>query len=142
MEDITDLTPTNFTPRTVAPSIPNVEPQPLLWFTFGQNNSGGYFVKDANVCEVVCIQAANADEARAKVQDMFDNSDSCGCCGPRWNFDPDDSDGAPVPSMYGEPIELTKPTTFRKEARLHYVDGHIETIQFGQSRPVPLASPT
>ena len=117
-----------------APSV-----QRLLWFTFSQNNSGGRFVEDENVCETVCIQAVSAADAVAKAETFMDNSDSCPCCGERWSFWVDDSDGCAVPSVYGEPIETTAPSYFREKARLHYIDGMVETVEFGKARPLTLA---
>jgi hypothetical protein len=114
--------------------------QRLLWFTFGQNNSGGSFVVDDNVCEVVCIQAVCAADAVAKAETFCDNSDSCECCGDRWSFYVEDSDGCAVPSVWGEPIETTAPTRFRRKAKLHYIDGMIETVEFGKARPLTLAT--
>lgn len=93
---------------------------------------------DDNVCEVVFVQAHTADEAVAKARTFCDNSDSCPCCGDRWSFWVDDSDGCPVPSMYGEPLECISADYFRKEARLHYIDGHIETLKFGEARAATL----
>jgi len=100
------------------------------WFHFLQNNSGGYFARDENVCEEVFIQAANAAEAIKKAEGFCDNSDSCPCCGDRWSFWVDDCDGTDEPLIYGEPLSAIKPSTLRSEARLHYADGRVETHTF------------
>jgi hypothetical protein len=60
------------------------------FYTFDQNNSGGYFIKCAKtgISEFVIIEARDADHA----QDIFDGIGSsidgfdnyCECCGPRW----------------------------------------------------------
>jgi len=114
--------------------------QRLLWFTFDQNNSGGSFVVDDNVCEVVCIQALCAADAVAKAETFCDNSGSCPCCGDRWSFWVEDSDGRAVPTWYGDPVETAEPTYFRRMARLHYIDGMVETVEFGKARPLTLAN--
>jgi hypothetical protein len=122
-------------------AVNDVEPsvQRLLWFTFSQNNSRGSFVEDENVCETVCIQAVSAADAVAKAETFMDNRDSCPCCGDRWSFWVDDSDGCAVPSVYGGPIETTAPSRLRRKAKLHYIDGMVETVEFGKARPLTLA---
>lgn len=113
--------------------------RPLLWFHFNQNNSGGYFVADDNVCEDVFIQAHSAADAIAKGETFMDNSDSCQCCGDRWSFWIDDADGRPVPMRYGEaPVESEAPSFFHKTYKLHFYDGHVETHGFGVARPSEL----
>jgi hypothetical protein len=102
----------------------------LKWFQFSQNNSGGRFVEDDNVCEYVYIQARNASEAIAKAETFCDNSDSCDCCGDRWSFWVNDSDGTDEPMLYGEPIREVKKDWYREKARLHHFDGRIETVFF------------
>lgn len=102
----------------------------MKWFAFSQNNSGGYFADDENVCEMVFIQAENAKMAVCKAEKFMDNSDSCPCCGDRWNFWVDDSDGSENPEYYGESVhEITK-TWSREKAILHYADGRKETVLF------------
>lgn len=109
----------------------SIESSGLKWFRFSQNNSGGRFVVDENVCEEVFIQAGNAEAAIAKAETFCDNSDSCECCGDRWSFYyVDDSDGYDVPTIYGKPIYEEEAGWFRNEARLHHADGRIETYQF------------
>lgn len=103
----------------------------MKWYTFDQNNSGGYFVTNENVCEVVCIEAETAEQAILKAEEFCENDDSCPCCGDRWSFWIDDDDGKEKPSWYDKAIEDTLPDWYRKEARLHYADGRIETIAFG-----------
>ena len=107
------------------------EPQKLLWFEFSQNNSGGYYVEDDDVCEVVYIQAHTASEAIEKARRFCNNSDSCACCGDRWSFWVDDNDGTVIPMHYGEPLEFYKPDYFFKKAKLHKFDGTVVTFVLG-----------
>lgn len=102
----------------------------LKWFRFSQNNSGGYFVENENVCEYVFIQARSADEAVAKAETFCDNDDSCPCCGDRWSFCVDDEDVADEPTLYGEPLSGVTKDSYRKSARLHYYDGRVEAVEF------------
>lgn len=114
--------------------------RPLLWFHFDQNNSGGSFVVDENVCEDVFIQAHTAAEAIAKGEEFMDNSDSCPCCGNRWSFYVDDRDGQPVPMRYDVPAEAEEPMYFHKNYKLHFYDGHVETHAFGAARPIAIGT--
>lgn len=102
----------------------------LKWFNFSQNNSGGSFVVDSNVCEEVFIQATSAKQAVEIAEGFCDNSDSCECCGDRWSFYVDDSDGHEVPTMYGESILDMKKSYYRSRAKLHYYDGRVEDFEF------------
>jgi len=55
------------------------------FFTFSQNNSGGYYVQDGVVDQVVVVEADHADDAdsRASAKGLF-SYHSCDCCGPRF----------------------------------------------------------
>jgi hypothetical protein len=108
----------------------------LKWFRFSQNNSGGSFVVNENVCEEVFIQATSAREAISKAEEFCDNSDSCSCCGDRWGLWVDDSDGHDLPTVYGKTIYEEAPSMFREEARLHYYDGRVESYKFGSGAPL------
>lgn len=100
----------------------------LKWFCFDQNNSGGRFRVDEKLGHYVFIQAESAEEAKEKAHDLLDasNEDSCPCCGDRWYFWVDDSDGTDVPMIYGKPLEECGMTG--REVRLHRFDGSIESI--------------
>ena len=112
------------------------EPVSPRWWCFGQNNSGGYFITNDTVAEYVFIQARNATEAVAKAEAVFvDHSEYCDCCGERWSYDVGEDDGKQTPEIYGTRIENVEPGSFRKEARLHHFDGHIQAYKFGE--PIP-----
>jgi hypothetical protein len=102
----------------------------MKWYTFSQNNSGGYFVDDDNVCEIVSIQARNAESAVRFARHIMDNSDSCPCCGDRWSFYMDESDGYDVPTVYGRPLVGYRDFAFRRKVILHYASGDRQTIEF------------
>lgn len=58
------------------------------FFKFNQNNSGGYFDVDENVCHRVIIEAVDEEQAIARFAPMIeDQSPSCSCCGDRWSLD-------------------------------------------------------
>lgn len=62
------------------------------FYEFTQNNSGGYFDVDDNVCHRVIIEAIDAKHAQSIFEPMIENqSGSCPCCGDRWsNYSPDE----------------------------------------------------
>lgn len=110
------------------------QPRKLFWFGFQQNNSGGYYVEDEDVCELVYIQAHTAREAIEKALTFCDNSNSCECCGDRWSFYVSDSDGTDVPMLYGEPLETFESGYFLKSAKLHKFDGTVVTFVLGNGK--------
>lgn len=107
------------------------QPKKLFWFEFHQNNSGGYYEEDENVCEFVYIQAHNAREAIEKAKRFCDNSNSCRCCGDRWSFYVCDGDGTDAPMLYGEPLETYNSGFLLKKAKLHKFDGTVVTFVLG-----------
>lgn len=61
------------------------------FYVFDQNNSGGSFITDSNLCHRIIIEADSEKEADEKALELgcyFDGVDSgmdCECCGDRWN---------------------------------------------------------
>lgn len=105
--------------------------QSMKWFLFEQNNSGGYFIDNDSVCETVFIQARSAYEALNMAEFLFGPySEYCECCGPRWGYYVDDSDGTDVPMIYGVSIYESAEGLFRKKCILHYADGCIERVKY------------
>ena len=103
----------------------------MKWFEFSQNNSGGYFIDNDDVCETVFIQARSAYEALNMAKFLFEPySEYCGCCGERWSYYVDDSDGTDVPMIYGVSIYEAAEGLFRKKCILHYADGRVERVKF------------
>lgn len=109
------------------------------FYTFSQNNSGGYFVVDENagVAEYLIIEANDAKEANEKLSEIGKNVDGfwnyCECCGERWNLAwEDDDEGKPEPMIYGEPIANLTQEMFRHQTFVHYLDGTIKHHAFKQ----------
>ena len=99
------------------------------FYTFSQNNSGGYFVQDehAGVCEEVVVEAQSPEDAWSILHHIGENVSGfwefCQCCGERWS-EPWGDDGT-------ESLVIdTKKTYFREKAFIHYYDGRIERIDF------------
>lgn len=65
--------------------------QEYKWFEYNQNNSGGSFDVDDNVCEYVFIEARSVNEANTFANELgiyFNGCSTgrdCSCCGDRWH---------------------------------------------------------
>lgn len=109
------------------------------FYTYSQNNSGGFFQKEENaIAEVVVIEAKTASGANLKAKEIGiyfngcqDGSD-CDCCGDRW-YEVDDSDGYDVPSLYGSPITKGN-NSFRDTCYVHYLNGDVEKISLNDNQ--------
>jgi len=111
----------------------------MPFFTYGQNNSGGYmhFDAGAGISHYVIVEADDAKQADYKAIgiglyfDGIEKGADCDCCGDRWcaqdswwNTD----EGDEVPTVYGEPVESTDLSwrSLKKglpEVYIHYADG-------------------
>ena len=59
-----------------------INKEKTAFFEFNQNNSGGYFDVNGNVCHRVIIEANNSEHAKEIFEPMIkDQSGSCPCCG-------------------------------------------------------------
>jgi hypothetical protein len=76
------------------------------FYNFDQNNTGGSFVVDNDLCHRLYIEAESADEATAIAEAMgvyFDGCDDgtdCECCGDRW-YRLWTNDGITLPYKFG-----------------------------------------
>ncbi len=76
-----------------------------MFYEFDQNNSGGRWVSDPmrGIGPKVIIEAASAEEANAKAEDIglyFDGEGDCPCCGDRWCEQWYDDKGTDEPMVY------------------------------------------
>ena len=61
-----------------------------MFYEFDQNNSGGVFITDNNLCHRLYIEADSIDEAISKAEELGCYWDGvtkgldCPCCGDRW----------------------------------------------------------
>ncbi|WP_427050423.1 DUF7296 family protein [Paenibacillus sp. TC-CSREp1] len=107
-----------------------------MFYTFSQNNSGGFFDVDNRVCEYVIVEADSAQEANERAEGVgiyfngCDTGDDCECCGDRWYAQWDDTDGNAVPSIYGTPVSEMTANFFRTQAYVYYKDGRKEAVVF------------
>jgi hypothetical protein len=65
------------------------------FYEFSQNNSGGSFVTDSNLCHILIIEASSSEEASNIAEDLgcywngVEEGSDCPCCGDRWYNYPD-----------------------------------------------------
>jgi len=102
------------------------------FFTFGLNNSGGSFDHDAAAgigCDV-CIEAVDAEDALARAEQIglyfngCDDGRDCPCCGDRWSYWMENSDGTEAPEKYGKPLK----GGWGLPSYVHYIDGRIVEV--------------
>ena len=123
----------------------------MPFYCFEQNNSGGQFHVDKNLCPRVFIEAEDHFEANqigiglGMYFDGVRNNIDCECCGDRWH--PTDTDcidldylsrsrGVKFNSVkdyaqymadrYPAELEVTRP-----DARIYYINGQIHAIYSG-----------
>lgn len=98
-----------------------------MFITFYQNNSGGYFIKDENVCEFVIIEGDSFTEIMYRAENLFkDYREYCPCCGERWDDDyKTEKDLTEEPEIYGDPISDLKKECYNKSVIIHWKNEEI-----------------
>ena len=74
-----------------------------MFYTFRQNNSGGYFSGPVLVC-VECDSLEDANDQAELNGIRFGMFGSCECCGPRWSRAWDEDSLTETPTHYGDPL--------------------------------------
>lgn len=99
----------------------------IMFFTFRQNNSGGYFIVNDNVAVNLIIEAVNAEDAVDKMSEITENySEYCDCCGERWSsWWVNDEDGTDKPMIWGEEVNKESGSVV-----IYYVDGRKEKVNY------------
>ena len=111
------------------------EDKKTKFYTFRQNNSGGSFDFNENLCVAVIIEAYDSDDANNRAREIgiyFDgvcDGRDCGCCGDRWHT-VDEGDGKDIPMVYGEDISNMKKECFIEYCIVHYINGTKKKIVF------------
>lgn len=106
----------------------------MSFFTFSQNNSGGYFIENQKegVGGYVIIEAQTAEAAYEKLRIIGDRIDdfwdSCDCCGERWCYDPELISADDEPAICGKNVREASGGLFGECAFVHYENGKIEKI--------------
>lgn len=59
----------------------------MKWWATSQVNSGGYYIENQVVKQIICVQANTEEEAIDKLDTITENfSEYCECCGDRWEY--------------------------------------------------------
>jgi hypothetical protein len=92
------------------------------FYTFYQNNSGGYWVDEPEkgIGRKVIIEAISEDDAIRRAEKIglyFDGRYDCPCCGNRWSTY---IEGKEFPEIYEKPMVLSEEVT---ETFIHNFDG-------------------
>ena len=88
-----------------------------MFYTFRQNNSGGYFSGPV----LVCVECDSLDQANDQAElngICFDMFGSCECCGPRWSTAWGQDSLTETPTYYGDLL-----TDSGESWVIHYKDG-------------------
>jgi len=106
-----------------------------MFYTYDQNNSGGYFIENENVREYLIIEADNVHEANSKMFDITeDYSEFCECCGARWDvIYGSDSEGKEEPMIYSTPVDEVEKEMFRNSCIIYYKNGDKRIVEFKES---------
>lgn len=103
----------------------------MKWWTFSQNNSGGYFIENDVVDQYVLVQAPSFKVANLIFNDLVSGyTEYCECCGERWDYSPYNDEGDDEPEIYGESVYDFVGSSTRTSCILHYIDGKIEKVKF------------
>lgn len=112
-----------------------------MFFIYNQNNSGGSFVTNKNLCHRVCIEANNEKKAEEKAEELgiyfngVDEGIDCPCCGDRWHI----AEEEVFPIRYGDLVFETPEEYLQilsneyggwttPDARVFYKDGTVKEI--------------
>lgn len=104
----------------------------MAFYNFNQNNSGGSFAVDENLCAYVIVEALNVEHAIARAENIgiyfngVEDGIDCECCGDRWSTPWDD--GTDTPTIYGEPASEYKSNWTTPSVIIHYADGRKESF--------------
>lgn len=102
-----------------------------MFYTYDQNNSGGYFIENDDVREYLIIEADSVKEANSKMYNITeDYSNFCECCGLRWDILYDDEDGKEEPMIYNTPVNEVEKGMFRHSCIVYYKNGDKKIIEF------------
>lgn len=77
-----------------------------LFYTYRQNNSGGYYYGPAVYVIVEAISSDESDEIAEQNDVYFHGVGDCECCGNRWHRNYED--GTEAPEIYGNVVQGDK----------------------------------
>lgn len=101
-----------------------------MFYTFDQNNSGGYYIRNEMVDTFVIIEGDTEKEIIEKAKCIFeDYSEYCPCCGERWELDIKSCEFDDEPMVYDKPAKEFS-DNFWKDGKIiiYYKNGTKEII--------------
>lgn len=117
-----------------------------MFYTFGQNNSGGSFHNDRTlgIGSYVIVEADDFEHANERAREIglyfdgVDSGDDCECCGDRWYPKWEGDKGTPTPMIYGDEVHGRG---ISEEMELDWIcnDGNPSYIHFLDGRILPIA---
>lgn len=100
----------------------------MLWFTFRQNNSGGFYIGPKYV--IVEAKSSVSANALAEANDVYFDGCSkgidCNCCGNRWERTWQ-NDGEEKPMIYGKVIDPENP--YYQDEWTNVASGEIKIVR-------------
>lgn len=94
-----------------------------MFYTFTQNNSGGYFIQNEDVDAYLIVEGYSEKDIERRAGKIVENySEYCPCCGERWNisiFHKLDKE----PMIYGTPVYEYNSKYTNEKAIIHYLNG-------------------
>ncbi len=113
------------------------------FFHFNQNNSGGSFNSDKNVCANVIIEAFSPQDANSRADSFeiyFDGCNQgldCSCCGDRWTEIWEDEKGTDKPEIYEKDVFKMYKEMFSEKCIIHYLNGKRKEVIFKTEKDCP-----
>lgn len=110
-----------------------------MYYTFYQNNSGGFVYENTSVANYLIIEASSLKQAQVLAQSFIeDYSDSCPCCGSRWSIDYPDQKDEKIPRTSSGYLNddgkwINTSTYFwssKSSIIIHYLDGTFKQINY------------
>ena len=97
-----------------------------MFYTFMQNNSGGYYFQDENVEEVVIIESDDAEKASDRLWAIVEDDylSACACCGDRWEVFGGNDGEYQTPMIFGRPASETNYSHI-----IYYANGRKERFE-------------
>ena len=106
----------------------------MAFYTFSQNNSGGYFIINKYLSQYVIIEANSADEANSKAKGIgvyfngVEEGTDCDCCGDRW-IEVYEGSACDTPLIYEIPAgEYTRAYKEGSYCIIHFTNGTIVNL--------------
>lgn len=102
-----------------------------MFYEIRQNNSGGVFVIDENLCNFIYIEAESENQAFEIAERLgcyWEDEGDCECCGPRWPKYTTEYTACAVEQQAQYVADEYKFLSRKPVARIFYADGTVKTF--------------